>query len=318
MPRGEPDAALSLADEKRLLKRLKNAGNAVQAVFDVRICQPHGGRKCRLPTSRAQDYGRKITVDTFSVPGSDHARPVNTKAAVIVKCNLNDAHINIAKRMVAKYGMPLGPVEMNMFRKMDPTLPPPIALTKWAASFEPPSTDEGFAVVDRIPFKRRVDPEHKQKGLLLDVDGTLRKTRSGNFYPKHPDDVQLLPKRTKVLKKWHAAGYKLFFVSNQSGVASMQVSHDAVQSAFHRTQQLLGVPIEEIVYCPHPHRPVGCFCRKPMPGLGVYLMERHQLAPEHLVMVGDRETDEGFARAIGATYFDAHEFFQANGPELLD
>ena len=260
-------------------------------------------------------YPTRISRAPVIACGHRHGVPVRCR---YLQTSMNDAHINIAKRMVAKYGMPLGPVEMNMFRKMDPTLPPPIALTKWAASFEPPSTDEGFAVVDRIPFKRRVDPEHKQKGLLLDVDGTLRKTRSGNFYPKHPDDVQLLPKRTKVLKKWHAAGYKLFFVSNQSGVASMQVSHDAVQSAFHRTQQLLGVPIEEIVYCPHPHRPVGCFCRKPMPGLGVYLMERHQLAPEHLVMVGDRETDEGFARAIGATYFDAHEFFRANGPELLD
>ncbi len=251
-------------------------------------------------------YPTRISRAPVVACGQRHGIPVRCR---YLQTSMNDAHVNIAKRMVAKYGMPLGPVEMNMFRKMDPTLPPPIALTKWSASFEPPSTDEGFSVVDRIPFKRRVDPSHNQKGLLLDVDGTLRKTISGNFYPKHPDDVQLLPKRTKVLRKWFNAGYKLFFVSNQSGVASMQVSHDAVQAAFHRTQQLLNVPVKEIVYCPHPSRPVGCFCRKPMPGLGVYLMERHQLSRESLVMVGDRDTDAEFAAAIGAQYFDAEDFF---------
>ena len=33
------------------------------------------------------------------------------------------------------------------------------------------------------------------KGLLLDVDGTLRKTKSGELYPRSADDVEILPNR---------------------------------------------------------------------------------------------------------------------------
>jgi HAD superfamily hydrolase (TIGR01662 family) len=226
----------------------------------------------------------------------------------------NDAHINIVSRMLTRYGVPLGPDEMKMFRKTDPNLPPPIALMKYAAGFEPPNLDEGFAAVDQIPFVRRVDEAHTGKGLLLDVDGTLRKTISGEFYPRDPHDLEILPGRSEVLSRWVEAGYKLFFISNQSGIAAGRVAHDAVQAAMLRTAELLGVPITEIVYCPHPSKPVGCFCRKPMPGLGVYLMQRHQLSREHLVMVGDMDTDGECAAALGATYHDAEEFFAEDGP----
>ena len=228
---------------------------------------------------------------------------------------MSEAHINIVLRMLAKYGMPLGPDEMKMFRKVDPTLPPPIALQRWAASFEPPSLDEGLSAVDVIPFMRRVDPTHTVHGLLLDVDGTLRTTISGEVYPRHADDVALLPNRQEVLARWIDAGYRLFFVSNQSGIATRHVSHAAVQEAMLRTAEMLAVPIDEIAYCPHPARPVGCFCRKPMPGLGVYLMQRHRLSPEHLIMVGDMESDSNFAQSLNIKYFPADTFFSVDGPE---
>ena len=38
---------------------------------------------------------------------------------------------------------------------------------------------------------------------------------------------------------------------------------------FARTVELLDLPVAEVAYCPHPAFPVGCFCRKPLPGLGV-------------------------------------------------
>lgn len=233
---------------------------------------------------------------------------------VFLNTPMHEANTNIVLRMLAKYGMPLGPEEMKFFRKADPTLPPPQAMMKWVSSFERPSTIEGFSSVSEIPFKRRGNGSHVQKGLLLDVDGTLRKTISGEFYPRSADDVELLPNRTKTLNQWLAAGYQLFFVSNQSGIAAGRVSHEAVQAAMFRTSELLQVPITEVVYCSHPARPLGCFCRKPMPGLGVYLMQRHQLAVEHLVMVGDRDTDAEFAAGLGIRYYDEATFFSESGP----
>ncbi|MBL8245816.1 MAG: HAD hydrolase-like protein, partial [Rhodanobacteraceae bacterium] len=73
--------------------------------------------------------------------------------------------------------------------------------------------------------------------------------------------------------------------------------------------ELLGVPVVDLAYCPHTAFPAGCFCRKPMPGLGIALARKHGLAIDQWVMVGDMDSDADFARAIGARYVDAAEFF---------
>ena len=46
-----------------------------------------------------------------------------------------------------------------------------------------------------------------------------------------------------------------------------------------------------------------------MPGLGIYLRQRHNLASEHLAVVGDMDSDAGFATALGAKYYSAETFF---------
>jgi histidinol-phosphate phosphatase family protein len=215
---------------------------------------------------------------------------------------VDEAYVNVVLRILERYGRLLGPEDLKELAKADPNLPPPQAMARWAASFEPPHEDEGFSVVEEIPFVRRVDPTFTGKGLFLDVDGTLRKTKSGELFPRGPDDVE-------ILELWVNHGYTLFFVSNQSGVASGKLTSEAADAAFTRTIELLGLPVAEVMYCPHPAFPVSCFCRKPLPGLGVSLIQRHQLAREHLIMVGDMDSDQDFARALGAKYITAEEFF---------
>lgn len=222
---------------------------------------------------------------------------------------LHEAYENVVHRLLDRYGKLLGPEELKELAKNDPNLPPPAAMARWAASFEPPELDEGFGAVEQIPFVRRVDPSFTGRGLLLDVDGTLRRTKSGEIYPRGPDDVELLEGRREVLRRFVDEGYRLFFVSNQSGIASGNVSKDAVESAFARTIELLDLPVSEVAYCPHPAFPVGCFCRKPMPGLGIQLIRRHALDRGQLIMVGDMESDRDFARALGVRYVAAEEFF---------
>ncbi|HSN98563.1 MAG TPA: aldo/keto reductase [Candidatus Nanopelagicales bacterium] len=224
---------------------------------------------------------------------------------------IDEAYANVVLRILDRYGKLLGPEELKELGKDDPNLPPPAAMAKWAASFEAPHVDEGFSAVEEIPFVRRVDPQFTGKGLLLDVDGTLRRTKSGELFPCDPDDVELLPGRREILERWVGEGYTLFFVSNQSGVASGKLTKEAADAAFARTIELLGLPVAEVAYCPHPAFPVGCFCRKPLAGLGVHLIQRHRLAREHLIMVGDMDSDQDFARALGVRYVDAEDFFAA-------
>jgi histidinol-phosphate phosphatase family protein len=264
---------------------------------------------------------RRVVLDN-TYPTRLSRAPVITAARLVgvpVRCRwvdipLVEAQRNIVLRMLAKYGRPLGPEELKALRKSDPNLPPPAALAMWMSSFERPALDEGFAAVDVIPFVRRPNPAAVERGLLLDVDGTLRRTRSGELYPRTPDDIEILPGRRETLARWVDAGYRLCFVSNQSGVATGQLSRAMCEAGLLRTAELLRVQITEVAYCPHPAHPVSCFCRKPLPGLGVYLMERQRLDPSRLIMVGDMDSDAQFAAGLGARYYEADTFFSLRGP----
>ena len=251
-------------------------------------------------------YPSRLSRYDFIRTAHRHHVPVR---CVYMATPVREAQINVVLRMLDRYGHLPGGDELSELQKSDPNLPPPAAMVRFAASLEEPRADEGFSAVDVIPFVRRPTPDRTGKGLFLDVDGTLRITKSGEFYPRHPDDVELLPGRRKVLEEWIDRGYQLFFISNQSGVASNLVSREDVAACFDRTIELLELPITDVAFCPHKAFPVGCFCRKPLPGMGVQLMEKYELDPAQVVMVGDRNSDAQFAEAIGATYHMVDEFF---------
>ena len=164
-------------------------------------------------------------------------------------------------------------------------------------------------MIEEVPFERRPQPDQQGKGLLLDVDGTLRETISGDIYPSREDDFRILPNRRETLQRWIDRGYQLFLISNQSGVASKKITKEQVEACFSRTLELLGLPVTQVCHCPHPAFPISCFCRKPMPGFGVELMRKYKLSQRYLVMVGDMDSDAKFAQTLGATYYDAKDFF---------
>jgi histidinol phosphatase-like enzyme len=68
-----------------------------------------------------------------------------------------------------------------------------------------------------------------------------------------------------------------------------------------RMNQALGFEID-VEYCPHLSGPPRCWCRKPLPGLGVVLIERYRLNPAACVYVANGPQDPGFARKLGFQY----------------
>jgi histidinol phosphatase-like enzyme len=75
-------------------------------------------------------------------------------------------------------------------------------------------------------------------------------------------------------------------------------------------QEQLGVAIE-VLYCPHAAGAPTCWCRKPLPGLGVVFIQRHRLDPSQCVYVGSGPQDLSFARRLGFQYRTATDFFLA-------
>jgi histidinol phosphatase-like enzyme len=68
-------------------------------------------------------------------------------------------------------------------------------------------------------------------------------------------------------------------------------------------REAVGVPID-IQYCPHGGGPPICWCRKPLPGLGVAFIQKYRLDPAQCIYLGAGPQDPGFARRLGFQYRD--------------
>ena len=160
---------------------------------------------------------------------------------VWVDTSIEDAQVNAVMRMVRKYGAFLSPDEIKKASRKDPNAFGPSVLFRYRKGFEEPTTTEGFASVERVAFKRSpASPDYTQKALLLDYDGTLRRTKSGDKYPKTPDDIEILPGRRERLLKYKNEGWRLLGVSNQGDVARGRLTIEAARACFERTNELQG------------------------------------------------------------------------------
>lgn len=225
-----------------------------------------------------------------------------------IDIDIGDALYNASKRIIDTYGKLLSPEEIT--KSKDIGVYPPVVIYKYRKMFETPTAKEGFDSVEKITFSRNVNKnDYTQKAILLDYDGTLRRTKSGEKYPITPEDVEILPHRTEVLKEYQEKGYLLLGVSNQSLVAKGDFTLEEVHECFNNTHELLDVDFEYLV-CPHPAYPQVCYCRKPMPGMGVVFIEKYKLDPSQCIMVGDMKTDNTFANRCGFQFIHASNFFK--------
>lgn len=251
---------------------------------------------------------RRVVLD--NTYGSRAARNVVVEAAwahgVPVRCvwlrtSLEDAQVNVVQRMLARYGRLLGPDEMTRAARDDPSVLTPGALFRHRREQEPPDGSEGFVRVDAVAFERRPREDHRARALIFWYDGVVRASRSGARSPTSPDDVEVPPGARDAIRRHADEGWLVLGVSWQPEIARGERTAEEVEATFARTHNLLGAEVAA-VYCPHGDGPPVCWCRKPLPGLGALLIDRHRLDPARCVYVGRDASDEAFARALGFTY----------------
>src|SRR6185295_15594036 len=123
----------------------------------------------------------------------------------------------------------------------------------------------------------------RKPAVFLDRDGTLIHDVG---YLNRLSQVKLFPRTAEALKLLRSAGFSLFVVSNQSGVARGYFPESSVRKAHRRVQALLksrGARIDGFFYCPHyPQGKVkslsrACSCRKPEPGMVKEAAKRYKL-----------------------------------------
>jgi histidinol phosphatase-like enzyme len=227
---------------------------------------------------------------------------------------VEDAQVNAATRMVTKYGRLLGPQEMRRVVRTDPNAFAPTVQFRYQRELEPPETAEGFSEIDVVAFERGRDASFTNRALIVWCDGVLVRSRSGRRSPLTLDDAEVLGATGAKLRRYADEGWLLAGLSWQPDIAAETLSVATATAIFDRMREELGVPIE-ISYCPHGGGPPACWCRKPLPGLGVALIQQHRLDPARCLYVGNSPHDPGFARRLGFKYVDGAMFF---APDALE
>ena len=243
----------------------------------------------------------RIVLDNTYMSRASRARVVQAANALglPVRCvwlatGVEDAQVNAVSRIVANYGRLLGPEEMKQAVKRDISAFAPTVQFRHQRELEPPDPAEGFSRIDVVPFERKRDPTFSNKALILWCDVTVAA------------DLQV--RRGHVLRRYRDEGWLLLGLAWRPEVADRTLTSEQVDAAFAQLQESLGVSID-VLYCPHGGGPPVCWCRKPLPGLGVVFIERHRLDPAKCIYVGAGPQDPAFARRLGFQYREAHEFF---------
>ena len=230
-----------------------------------------------------------------------------------MQAKAEDCQINALMRMHNRYGQVfLHPSDIVAHdkAKVDPNMFPIAAIFSAKKRFEKPTSAEGFASITKVPFVREWPNDYEFKALFLDYDQTLREVvNSGEYkYPVRPSEVGLMSNVREVLDEYIAKGYRLFGVSNQSGVAKGKLTQDDAIACFKRTNELIGLDIP-VAFCPHTVPPV-CYCRKTQSGLFIPFIVDNKIDVSQSIMVGDSTSDKTSAKRLGMDFQYAEDFFR--------
>jgi aryl-alcohol dehydrogenase-like predicted oxidoreductase len=289
---GKSTAAQAFVDEGYARLNRDIAGGSLRELVPGLHTLVEGGRS-------------RIVLDNTYMSRASRARVLEAAAflGLPVRCvwiatSVEDAQVNAVSRIIANYGRLLGPEEMKQAVKRDISAFAPGVQFRHRRELEPPDAEEGFSRIDVVPFERKHHETFTNKALIVWCDGVL----GGDVA------ADLLIHRADVFRRYRDEGWQLLGLAWRPEVEAGTQTREQVDADFGRIQKQLGVSIE-VLYCPHAAGPPKCWCRKPLPGLGVVFIQRHRLDPSQCIYVGAGPQDPVFARRLGFQYRDAGEFF---------
>ena len=135
------------------------------------------------------------------------------------------------------------------------------------------------------------------KALFIDRDGVLNQD---NGYTFKVSDLKILDGVIEGLKAVQDLKYKIFIITNQSGIARGFFTSRDLQHFMKTFLMILedsDIFITDYFYCPHHIEGVlaeftkSCECRKPKPGMIMQAKKKYNLDLSRSVLIGDKESD---------------------------
>jgi predicted kinase len=190
---------------------------------------------------------------------------------------LAQAQVNLVERLLERLGALPTPEELRVLARRREGLLAPTSQMRALRELEPPSSDEGWADVQRVPFARAAPDHAAGVGVFVAAPALAE-----------PDWRQAVAQADRdaphLVFDWRPDG-------TVEGLASSVAALAAEVSG----------PVEGAL-CPHPAGPPICWCRPPLPGLPLAFARAHQLDPSRSILVGSRPAHRTLAATLGARY----------------
>jgi predicted kinase len=229
-----------------------------------------GARRMVLDNTYLSRASRSYVIDV----ASRHRIPVG---CVWLNTPLVQAQVNMVQRLLARAEALPSPEELRRLARTEEGMLTPTSQMRATRQLEPPSTDEGFARIEIMPFVRRPASEAAAPGVFVAAPA-LREPGWENSLTQSCDAAPHL------VFDWNPGA--------EPGSLAPTVA---------RLTALVSGPVEGAL-CPHGGGPPICWCRPPLPGLPLAFARANGVDPSRSILVGSRPAHRTLAATLGADY----------------
>lgn len=274
--------------------RIKNAEKFLKEFFLLMYCDNYWPLQLKKIVSFFEEHPSEVLTTIYSNLDNPTRNNINVDSEGYViqydkdrkEKGLNG--VDIGFFIVNKNVLKLLPKSNSKFEN---TILPKLIQKRRLAGYLTDQKYYSISNLERVKIaKKFISPK---KVILLDRDGVINKRPPKADYVKKWSDFIFLPGSIKAIKLFKDKGYKIFIVSNQSGIARGKITKKDLNLIHQKMQKELksnGAQIDDIYYCPHGWND-GCNCRKPKPGLLLKASREHLFDLTKSIFIGDDKRD---------------------------